>query len=131
MDDDKWKQIEADTYWCLTKILDGILDNYTFSQTGTQKALDKIKDITKKIDNNLYKHLNNNGINFSFFSVKWMFCLLIREFPLKVGMRLFDTYISDDQGFSVLHIYVCTALLLKWSVKLKKMDFSEMMVFLG
>ena len=34
--------IEADTYWCLAKILDYILDNYTPSQPGIQKVLAKI-----------------------------------------------------------------------------------------
>jgi len=128
--DDVISKLEADVYWSLCKILDGILDNYTLSQMGTQKALNKIKDITKKIDANLYNHLEKNEVDFTFFSIKWMFCLLVREFPLKVAMRLFDTYISDEQGFNVLHIYVCAALLLKWSLKLKKLNFSEIMIFL-
>lgn len=123
-------KVEADTYWCLCKILDGILDNYTFSQSGTHKTLDKIKEITKKIDPDLFKHLEKKGVDFTFFSFRWVFCLLVREFPLKVGVRLFDTYISDEQGFSLLHSYVCSALLLKWSVKLKKMHFTDIMLFL-
>ena len=122
--------LEADIYWCLCKILDGILDNYTFSQSGTQRTLNKIKEITKKIDPELFSHLEVTEVDFTYFSFRWIFCLLVREFPLKVGMRLFDTYISDEQGFSVLHIYVCASLLLKWSIKIKKMAFQEIMVFL-
>jgi hypothetical protein len=124
------KNLEADVYWCLCKILDGVLDNYTLSQMGTQKSLVKIKEITKKIDAGLNNHLEKSEVDFTFFSLRWIFCLLVREFPLRVGMRLFDTYISDEQGFSVLHVYVCAALLLKWSKKLKKMSFAELMVFL-
>jgi len=45
-------------------------------------------------------------------------------------MRLFDTYISDEQGLSILHAYICSALLLKWAVKLKKMNFTDIMLFL-
>lgn len=123
-------KLEADTYWCLSKILDGILDNYTLSQIGTQKSLNRIKEITKKIDLELYDHLQSKEVEFTLFSLRWIFCLLVREFPLRVGMRLFDTYVSDEQGFSVLHIYVCAALLLKWSKKLKKMGFQDIMVFL-
>jgi len=122
--------LEADSYWCLCKILDGILDNYTFSQSGTQRTLNKIKDITKKIDGDLFTHLEENEVDFTYFSFRWIFCLLVREFPLKVGMRLFDTYIADEQGFSVFHMYVCAALLLKWSLKLKKMAFTDIMLFL-
>ena len=28
--------IEADSFWCMTKVLDGIQDNYTFAQPGIQ-----------------------------------------------------------------------------------------------
>ena len=60
---------------------------------------------------------------------KWMACLLIREFPLNLTMRLFDTYISDDEGVSCFHTYVCATLFLKWAGKLKKMGFMEILLF--
>ena len=28
--------IEADSFWCMSKVLDGIQDNYTFAQPGIQ-----------------------------------------------------------------------------------------------
>lgn len=124
--------IEADTFWCLSKILDGILDNFTF-KVGTEKAMTKIKDIIKKIDSDLFEHLSvvdPTQYIFKVFSLRWLFSLLIREFSLKVAVRLFDTYISDENGFSVLHLYVCAAILLKWSIKLKKMNLDNIMMFL-
>lgn len=123
--------IEADTYWCLSKILDYIIDNYTPSQPGIQKALAKIKEICKKMDMDLSEHLEKEGMDFFQFAFKWVYCLLIREFPLKLGLTLFDAYISlNNEGFMGFHIYVCSALILKWSKKLKKMKFNEMMLFL-
>ncbi len=35
--------VEADAYWCLTKILDGIQDHYTFSQPGLQRMVLKLE----------------------------------------------------------------------------------------
>ena len=32
--------IEADSFWCLTVVLDGIQDNYTFAQPGIQVSYD-------------------------------------------------------------------------------------------
>ena len=123
--------IEADTYWCLAKILDYILDNYTPSQPGIQKGLAKIKEICKKMDFELYEHLEKEGVDFFQFAFKWVYCLLIREFPLRLGLVLFDAYISlNNEGFMGFHIYVCSALILKWSKKLKKMKFNELMLFL-
>jgi len=37
---------------------------------------------------------------------------------------------AEDQGFSAFHLYVCAAFLVKWSDKLCKMDFQEIMMFL-
>lgn len=36
-----WEAIEADSYWCLSALLDGIQANYTFSQPGIQSSLNK------------------------------------------------------------------------------------------
>ena len=36
--------IEADSFWCLTVVLDGIQDNYTFAQPGIQVNDALIKD---------------------------------------------------------------------------------------
>jgi len=126
-----YDDIEADTYWCLSKILDYILDNYTPSQPGIQKGLAKIKEICKRMDFELYEHLEKEGVDFFQFAFKWVYCLLIREFPLRLGLILFDAYISlNNEGFMGFHIYVCSALILKWNKKLKKMNFNELMLFL-
>lgn len=130
INEEKFDEIEADTYWCLSKIMDSILDNYTDSQPGTVKALQKIKEITKKMDVDLSNHMLENDVDLVQFAFRWVFCLLIREFSLKIGLRLFDTYISDDAGFSILHIYICSAMILKFGAKLKKMNNNEMMTFL-
>lgn len=37
---------------------------------------------------------------------------------------------AEEQGFSEFHLYVCVAFLVKWSDKLRKMDFQEVMMFL-
>ena len=35
--------IEADCYWCLSKLLDGMQDHYTFAQPGIQRLVFKLK----------------------------------------------------------------------------------------
>jgi len=34
-----FKEIEADTYFCFSKILDGIMDNYTHNTPGINKSI--------------------------------------------------------------------------------------------
>ena len=42
--------VEADSYWCMSKLLDGIQDNYTFAQPGIQTKVAALKELTMRID---------------------------------------------------------------------------------
>ncbi|GAB0134856.1 hypothetical protein EsDP_00003211 [Epichloe bromicola] len=122
--------VEADSFWCLTKLLDGIQDHYIVAQPGIQRQVGALRDLTARIDSALSKHLEQEGVEFIQFSFRWMNCLLMREISVKNIIRMWDTYLAEEQGFSEFHLYVCAALLVKWSDKLTKMDFQEVMMFL-
>ncbi|KAK3326367.1 GTPase-activating protein gyp1 [Apodospora peruviana] len=122
--------VEADTFWCLTKLLDGIQDHYIVAQPGIQRQVAALRDLTARIDSGLAKHLEKESVEFIQFSFRWMNCLLMREISVKNTIRMWDTYMAEEQGFSEFHLYVCAAFLVKWSDKLVKMDFQEIMMFL-
>ncbi|KAE8321429.1 rab-GTPase-TBC domain-containing protein [Aspergillus sergii] len=122
--------VEADTFWCLTKLLDGIQDNYIYAQPGIHRQVRALRDLTMRIDATLAKHLENEGVEFMQFSFRWMNCLLMREMSVQNTIRMWDTYMAEEQGFSRFHLYVCAAFLVKWSDQLVKMDFQEVMMFL-
>lgn len=42
--------IEADSFWCTSKLLDGIQDNYTFAQPGIQMKVNALQELVKRID---------------------------------------------------------------------------------
>lgn len=88
--------VEADTFWCLTKLLDGIQDNYIYAQPGIQRQVASLKDLTTRIDANLAKHLENEGVEFIQFSFRWMNCLLMREISVKNTIRMWDTYLVSS-----------------------------------
>ena len=50
---DKISNIEADCYWCLSKLLDGMQDHYTFAQPGIQRLVFKLKELVRRIDGNV------------------------------------------------------------------------------
>lgn len=122
--------VEADTFWCLTKLLDGIQDNYIYAQPGIHRQVRALRDLTRRIDSALAKHLEQEGVEFMQFSFRWMNCLLMREMSIKNTIRMWDTYMAEEQGFSRFHLYVCAAFLVKWTDQLVKMDFQEVMMFL-
>lgn len=49
--------VEADCYWCLSKLLDGMQDHYTFAQPGIQRLVFKLKELVRRIDGMHYKFI--------------------------------------------------------------------------
>lgn len=123
--------VEADTFWCLTRLLDGIQDNYIAGQPGIQKSVKRLGELVNRIDRPLAKHLHNNGVEFMQFAFRWMNCLLMRELSVQNTIRMWDTYLAEGpDAFSQFHLYVCTAFLTRWSAKLQEMDFQGIIMFL-
>lgn len=85
--------VEADSFWCLTKLLDGIQDNYIHAQPGIQRQVAALRDLTSRIDVALAKHMEEQGVEFIQFSFRWMNCLLMREISVKNTIRMWDTYL--------------------------------------
>ncbi|KAL4389331.1 hypothetical protein AHAS_Ahas03G0034400 [Arachis hypogaea] len=52
---DQINNVEADCYWCLSKLLDGMQDHYTFAQPGIQRLVFKLKELVRRIDGNLLR----------------------------------------------------------------------------
>lgn len=88
--------VEADSFWCLSKLLDGIQDNYIHAQPGIQRQVSALRDLTSRIDENLAKHMEREGVEFIQFSFRWMNCLLMREISVKNTVRMWDTYLVSD-----------------------------------
>ena len=123
--------IEADTYWCLSRLLETITDNYIHEQPGIIRQIGDLRNLISKIDVELLNHFDEEGIEFMQFSFRWMNCLLMRELPINLITRMWDTYLSETPlGFSNFHTYVCAAFLIKFSNELKQKDFQEILLFL-
>jgi len=110
--------IEADSFWCFTSLLDTVQDNYTFRQPGIQRKISELQYLMTRIDADLTRHLRVNQVDSFLFSFRWMNNILMREIPLRATIRLWDTYLSEPNGFSELHVYVCVAFLRVWSKQL-------------
>lgn len=129
--DELLDQVEADTFWCLSRLLDGIQDNYTHAQPGILRQIQRMKELVSRIDVPLYTHITQQGIDFIQFAFRWINCLLMRELSMTNIVRMWDTCLAEGpDGFSNFHTYICTAFLAKWSAQLRKMDFQEILLFL-
>jgi len=123
--------VEADSFWCLSRLLDGIQDNYIFAQPGIQRSVKRMADLVARIDAPLAAHLQSQNVEFMQFAFRWMNCLLMREISVRNTIRMWDTYLAEGpDAFSQFHLYVCSAFLIKWSQKLQEMDFQGIIMFL-
>lgn len=117
-------------------------------------------------------HLEGQGVQFYQFAFRWGNCLLMREMPLPLIVRLWDSCIAEKDGcvqhtggaagggktafsrpglprrfspatahlfsplsraprsFDAFYVYVCAALLLKFSAQLKGFKFQDLVQFL-
>ena len=122
--------IEADSYWCLCKLLDGIQDHYTYAQPGIQKTLFRVGELVGRVERQVSEHFDAEGVQYMQFAFRWVNCLLLRELPFHLGIRLWDTYVSEGSTLKEFLGYVLSSFLLSWAPELKKMDFQEIIMFL-
>ncbi|CAO1628362.1 unnamed protein product [Parajaminaea phylloscopi] len=123
--------LEADTFWCLSSLLDGIQENYIFAQPGIVRQVRRMEELVARIDSPLHAHLKAEGVEYIQFAFRWMNCLLMREMSVKNVVRLWDTYLAEGpDAFSDFHLYVCSVFLCKWSEQLKEKDFQGCIMFL-
>lgn len=127
---DKISNVEADCYWCLSKLLDGMQDHYTFAQPGIQRLVFKLKELVNRIDEPVSRHMEEQGLEFLQFAFRWFNCLLIREIPFHLVTRLWDTYLAEGDALPDFLIYIFASFLLTWSEELQKLDFQELVMFL-
>ncbi|CAI8592181.1 unnamed protein product [Vicia faba] len=127
---DKISNVEADCYWCLSKLLDGMQDHYTFAQPGIQRLVFKLKELVRRIDEPVSSHMENQGLEFLQFAFRWFNCLLIREIPFQLVTRLWDTYLAEGDALPDFLVYIFASFLLTWSDEIRKLDFQELVMFL-
>ncbi|XP_075967998.1 TBC1 domain family member 22A isoform X2 [Anarhichas minor] len=125
------RNIEADSFWCMSKLLDGIQDNYTFAQPGIQRKVKALEELVSRIDESVHLHMQQYEVEYLQFAFRWMNNLLMRELPLRCTIRLWDTYQAEPEGFSHFHLYVCAAFLVRWRKEiLEERDFQGLMILL-
>ncbi len=111
-------EIEADTYWCLLAILDATQDTYTAGQAGVLRQVERISFVVGRARPALAAHLAALDVQAVQWAFRWINCMLLREFPLSVALRLWDGYLGADEAsgapggaaaFADFHSYVCAA----------------------
>jgi len=152
--EEKLADVEADTYWCVAKILSEIFDHYTHGQPGIQRMATQITELIKRVDVPLADHLREQNIELFAPAFRWITCLMVREMPIACVVRLWDALIAESAqaagqsrgsarpsrdgkgqeggsaGFEVLLCYFCVCFMTYFSQQLQAMDFEQITFFL-
>lgn len=127
--------IEADCYWCLSKLLSEVADHYTEGQPGLQRAAVLLRSLVARSDEALALHLDEEGLDINVIALRWLGCLMVRDLPMPCCARLWDTCIAEssstDHGsrFAGFLVHFCAVFLLAHSKDLLDAPFDELMAF--
>lgn len=122
--------IEADSYWCFTRLLSCIKNNFTPSFPGVIEMLNKLHSLIEKLDPELDKIFKKNNIRYYDICFQWFLCLLLRQFSAKLKFRLLDFYFTDKENINEWLVYIGASLMLKFSNKLKDLKaYDKILMF--
>ncbi|CAG9464961.1 unnamed protein product [Pedinophyceae sp. YPF-701] len=124
------RDAEADAYGMFQSLLGVVQDNYTHTQPGIRRLALALQELTRRVDPALARHLVTQGADFLQFSLRWFNCLLVRELPFALSLRLWDTYVAELEQTQSHLLYASLALLLQWSKELQQRDFGGILTLL-
>jgi hypothetical protein len=119
------KEIEADCFWCFSKLLDGLQDLYTKDQPGLYHMLGILATVVERVAPDLAGWIAQEEIAYQEFAFRWMNCLLVREFSVRLLFRLWDSYLSNHSKIASTHVYVCAAMMSSLAAKLTGLSHAE------
>ena len=103
--------IEADCFWCFSRLMDGIQDVYTRDQPGMHRMIKNLEKVVSATSPELNNWIKKEQISYISFTVRWFNCLVVREFRLQHLLRIWDHFVSDPSKVSSKVVYVCAAML--------------------
>lgn len=120
-------EAEADTYFLFNLLMDDMRDIFIpqldNAETGIQGRIAYFKSLLSLHDPEVRCHLDDLGIDASFFAVRWLTTLLSREFLLPDTIRLWDSMFASTHKDNFIR-YVCVTMVMFIRQKLLQSDFS-------
>ena len=119
-------EAEADTYFLFNTLMvemrDVFVPDLDDADTGIQGRISNMIALLSLHDPEVRCHLDDCGIDASFYSIRWLTTLLSREFNLKHTVRLWDSMFASTHKDNFLR-YVCVTMVMVIRDSLLKSDF--------
>eukprot|EP01041_Mallomonas_annulata_P005741 gene5741-11610_t len=123
--DEQWRlHAEADTFFCFTQLMDLFIRRMDESDSGICGRILEFTNVLHAHDPVLVSVMRNQGLDPTFFSLRWMTTLMSREFDLPDTIRLWDALFADTDRTEFM-CYLCCAMVIEQRDNLLTGDFSE------
>mmetsp|Transcript_45365 Transcript_45365/g.67360 ORF Transcript_45365/g.67360 Transcript_45365/m.67360 type:complete len:782 (-) Transcript_45365:45-2390(-) len=120
-------EAEADTYFLFNTLMTEMRDIFVpaldNADTGLQGRIENMSTLLSLHDPEVRCHLDDMGIDASFYAIRWLTTLLSREFLLPHTIRLWDSMFASTHKDNFLR-YVCVTMVMLIRGDLLKGDFT-------
>ena len=124
------KDVEADSFFVFSALLERINRNLLKDFVGIHKLLGILEELIANCAPKLSVFFKTEGIELIHFSFRWLFCLLVREFPFFLSMKLMGYYFVASENPQEICLYFCMVLLIMYQTVILKMDRDGTIMFL-
>jgi hypothetical protein len=124
----EWSEwAEADTYWIFNALLVEMSDVFVAGKdeaaTGIRGRILAMQSLLARHDPEVREHLDELGIETSFYAIRWWTTLLSREFLLPDVIRLWDSMFASTHKDNFLR-FACVTMVMKVRDGLLRGDFA-------
>jgi TBC1 domain family member 2 len=130
LSDDQMLDLEADTYWTFSKLIERVSDIFVDSQPGMHRKLSQLENVVERVDPILWSHLKNEGCQVVQFAYRWIAVFMLRELNISLVIPLWDVLLSRADGFDSFFVFLSAAFLVNWRDELLVQDFQGMVTLL-
>lgn len=124
------QDVEADSYFVFSTLLERANWKFLKDFENIQALLSIFDEVIQFCHPKLWIFLKNNGIELIHFSFRWLFCLLLREFPLFLTVKIIDFYFVTTDNPQEMCLYFSMLLMFIFAPTIMKLDKDQALIFL-
>ena len=127
------EKIEADVFWCFSYLMDDVksifLKENDKKKDGIFNIINNFEMIVENFDNEIYKLLKKNNVNFIVFCFRWFNLFFCQDFFLDDILKLWDVIFCEKDRF--IFVYYFALAILKFEFKnIENKEFYEIVEIL-
>lgn len=105
---------EADAFYCFTSLMSEIRDSFVRSldmdSLGLHGKMQTVSQLLERLIPEVARHLLELNVQPYYYAMKWVMLLFTQDFELPDIMRLWDSFLADEQRFQFFY-YACIAMI--------------------